>query len=216
MSKLSVVTLDGGSAGDVDFADDLLVLDRGDQAMQDAIVAYRANQRAGTASTKTKGEVRGSNRKLWKQKGTGRARTGYRQSPIWRGGGVAFGPRPRDFSKKMTKKAQRLAFARAFSEKVQGGDVVVVDDISMSEPKTSTIAALTKADAVGKTAILVVDKLADNVALSVRNIPHMDVTEARELNTYEVIRFATIIVTRSAMSELEDRLRKVTSSRRSA
>ena len=179
--------------------------------MQDAIVAYRANQRAGTASTKTKGEVRGSNAKLWKQKGTGRARTGLRQSPIWRGGGVAFGPRPRDFSKKMTKKAQRLAFAHAFSEKVQSGNVVVVEDLSLDAPKTSQVANLTQAAGMGKTGILVVEKLGDNLALSVRNIPNLDVTEAKDLNTYEVVRFATILISKSAVSQLEDRLRKVAS-----
>lgn len=215
MSKLPVFSIDGIKSGEVEFADELLVLDRGQQAMQDAIVAYRANQRAGTASTKTKAEVRGSNRKLWKQKGTGRARTGYRQSPIWRGGGVAFGPRPRDFSKKMTKKAQRLGFARALSEKVNGGDVVVVEDLTLSAPKTRAIANLTAAAGMGKTGILVVDKLSDNVALSARNIPNLEITEAKDLNTYEVIRFATILVSQSAVSQLEDRLRKV-SSRRSA
>lgn len=215
MSKLPLFSMSGGKTGEVDFADELLVLDRGRQAMQDAIVAYRANQRAGTASTKTKGEVKGSNRKLWKQKGTGRARTGRRQSPIWRGGGVAFGPRPRDFSKKMTKKAQRLGFARALSEKVNGGDLVVVEDLSLSAPKTSAIANLVAAAGMGKTGILVVDKLSDNVALSARNIPNLEITEAKDLNTYEVIRFATILVSQSAVGQLEDRLRKVTS-RRSA
>lgn len=183
--------------------------------MQDAVVAYRANQRAGTASTKTKSEVRGSNRKLWKQKGTGRARTGYRQSPIWRGGGVAFGPRPRDFSKKLTKKALRLGFARAFSEKVQSGDVLVIEDILLDKPNTQTIASMAQAIGIDRTAILVTDKLQDNVALSVRNIPALDVTEADCLNTYEVLRFAKLLVTKSAMEILEGRLRKA-QSRRSA
>ncbi|MBU0678134.1 MAG: 50S ribosomal protein L4, partial [Verrucomicrobia bacterium] len=111
----------GESIGDFDFSDELLVHDKGLQALQNAVVAHRAAQRAGSASTLTKSEVAGSGRKPWRQKGLGRARAGYRQSPVWRGGGVAFGPKPRSYAKKISKKGARLAFRRAFSEKIAAG-----------------------------------------------------------------------------------------------
>ena len=109
-----------------------LTLDKGEQAVKDAVTAIRNALRAGTASTKSKGEVAGSNKKLWKQKGTGNARAGFRQSPVWRGGGVAHGPHPRSYEQKINKKVMKLAFARAFSDKLVAGDVIVVDHMTIN------------------------------------------------------------------------------------
>ena len=131
MSKVAVCNMQGDALGEYAFPEDMLVLDKGAQAVQEAVVAYRANQRAGTASTRGKGEIAGAGSKPWRQKGSGRARAGYRQSPLWRGGGTVFGPRPRSFRKGLNKKTARLAFCRAFSDRVAGGCVTVIDELAV-------------------------------------------------------------------------------------
>ena len=138
--------------------------------MHDVVVAYRAAQRMGTASTKKVGEVSGSNKKPWKQKGTGRARAGSNQSPLWVGGGVVFGPRPRDFAKKVSKSTRALALRKALSERLKAGDVVVVDDLKLSSPKTKDFVGLMSTlELTGTTLIIAAaDK---NLTLASRNVP---------------------------------------------
>src|SRR5512137_1096628 len=123
MSKLAVYDMKGGSVGEAEFPEALLVGRKGEQAVHDAVVAYRAGLRSGTASTLRKGEVAGSGKTPWRQKGTGRARAGYRQSPVWRGGSVAFGPHPRSYAQNLPRKVARLAFQAAFSARVAAGEV---------------------------------------------------------------------------------------------
>src|SRR6185503_2820568 len=137
---------------------------RGTQAVHDTIVAYRANQRMGTACTKTMGEVAGSGKKPWRQKGTGRARAGSFRSPIWRGGGVVFGPKPRDFSKTVTRSTRQLALRKALSERLTAGDVVVVDDLKINGTKTKDFVAVLKALDIKNTALIVI-KGADETLL---------------------------------------------------
>lgn len=206
MSKLPILNLQGKSAGEYDLPDDLLIYDKGLQALQDAVVRYRANQRQGSASTLTKGEVAGSNRKLWKQKGTGRARTGLRQSPIWRGGGVVFGPKPRDYSKAQNKREARLAFRRAVSEKIAGGEIKVVEELTVSEPRTREFAALMKNLGVEGPVLFVTAEPSENLVRSSRNIPRVELTTAANLHTYQLVRYSTIVIDRAGMSKLEERL----------
>src|ERR1700761_9561444 len=123
---------------------DLIEDGRGTQAVHDAVVAMRAARRSGSANTKTKAEVNLSGAKPWRQKGTGRARAGYVSSPVWRGGGVVFGPKPRDYTKKVSKATRRLAFKKALSERINAGDVLTVDKFSVSEPKTKSFMSLVK------------------------------------------------------------------------
>ena len=212
MSKLPVRNIKGEQVGEFDLADNLLVYDKGSQALHDAIVAYQANQRQGSASTRTKGEVAGSNKKPWKQKGTGRARAGYRQSPIWRGGGVAFGPKPRSYSKRVLKKVARLAFRRAFSEKVAAGQVVVLDSLTLSSAKTREFASVVKTLAGTKGALFVMDRVGDNVALASRNIPKVEVTSSETVNTYQIMRYPLIVMTQEGVQGLEGRLKGATGS----
>src|SRR6187200_3549676 len=134
--KLSVKDTNGNQQGELEVKFELVEGGRGTQAVHDTVVAYRANQRMGTACTKTVGEVSGSNKKPWRQKGTGRARAGSNQSPLWPGGGVVFGPRPRDFSKKVSKSTKQLAMRKALTERLNAGDVVIVDDFKLGAPKT--------------------------------------------------------------------------------
>src|SRR5215475_846240 len=134
--KIAIKNLEGKSAGELEVKFPLVEDGRGTQAVHDTVTAFRAGQRSGTASTKTAGEVAGTNKKPWRQKGTGRARAGSFQSPLWVGGGVVFGPKPRDFSKKVSKKTKQLALRKALGERLKAGDVVVVDDLKLASPKT--------------------------------------------------------------------------------
>src|SRR6185295_5086337 len=133
--KIAIKNLEGKNQGELEVKFPMIEDGRGTQAVHDTVTAYRAAQRSGTASTKNVGEVAGSNKKPWRQKGTGRARAGSFQSPLWVGGGVVFGPRPRDFSKKVSKKTKQLALRKALSERIKAGDVVVVDDLSSVLPR---------------------------------------------------------------------------------
>src|SRR5437016_12914278 len=134
--KLTIKNTKGKNQGELEVKFPLIEDGRGTKAVHDTVVAYMAAQRSGTASTKTMGEVAGTGKKPWRQKGTGRARAGSFQSPLWVGGGVVFGPKPRDFTKKISKSTRRLALRKALSERLRAGDVVIVDELSLSAPKT--------------------------------------------------------------------------------
>ncbi len=206
MSKLPVKNVKGEDVGEYEVADDLLVYDKGLQAVHEAVVAYRANQRAGSASTLGKGEVSGTGAKPWRQKGTGRARSGYQQSPIWQGGAVALGPKPRSFAKRLSKKTARLAFRRALSEKISAGQVVVLDSIAMDTPKTKAVAEWLSNLGAGQGAALVLDEAQSAVRLAARNIPNVHVTTAHHLNVYDVLRYPVLLVSRKGMDVLAGRL----------
>src|SRR5271169_533429 len=134
--KLTVKDITGKSQGELEVKFPLIENGSGTEAVQQTVVAYRAAQRMGTACTKNVGEVAGTNKKPWRQKGTGRARAGSFQSPLWRGGGVVFGPKPRDFSKKTNRAVKKLALRKALSERLKAGDVIIVDDLKLPSPKT--------------------------------------------------------------------------------
>lgn len=206
MSSIPVTDMKGENIGAVEIRDELLVFDKGEQAVHDVIVAYQAGQRAGTASTLTKGRVSGSNEKPWRQKGLGRARAGYRQSPIWRGGGVAFGPHPRNYAKKISKRVARLAFRRAFSEKLSGQSIRVVEGFELSEPKTKPLVSILKTLKISGAVLIVLEKLDSNAVLASRNAPGIHMVSARDVNTYQLIRFPNVILTRPALAVLEARL----------
>ena len=202
MSTIKVYTPAGEAAREETVDDALLTLDRGEQAVHDTIVAILAGRRAGTACTLSKGEVAGSNKKPWKQKGTGNARAGFRQSPVWRGGGVAHGPRPRSFEKKVNRKVMALAFARAFAEKVQGGDVTVVSEFSFEAPKTKLMAAFLKKIGVERSALVLTGAPDENVFKMTRNLPRVAVMSAPEVDVYTLMRFKTVVVDKAAFDAL--------------
>lgn len=206
MSKIPLKNIKGDNIGNYEVEEDLLVLDKGEQAVHEAVVAYQANQRAGTACTLTKSFVSGSNKKPWKQKGLGRARAGYKQSPVWRGGAVAHGPQPRDYSKKLTKKTAKLAFRRAFSAKVNQGELTVIDELSVSAPKTKEFAAVMKKLGLDRGALFIVDETSENLLLAARNIPQVEVSTAKLVNTYQILRHKNVIVTKAGMEAVKQRL----------
>ncbi|HBA83550.1 MAG TPA: 50S ribosomal protein L4 [Verrucomicrobia bacterium] len=207
MSKLPVKNVKGESMGDMELADDLMVSGKGTQAVHDAIVAYRAARRAGSASTKKRGEVSGGGKKPFKQKGTGQARAGSTRSPIWRGGGTVFGPQPRSYAKKMNKKTSRLAFRRAFSDKVVAGEVMVVDQLVLAEPKTQALTAVLKNLSIVGKSLLVVDKIERNMALAARNIEGLELATSATVNTYQLLRYPAVLISKAGLTELEIRLR---------
>ncbi|MCF7847373.1 MAG: 50S ribosomal protein L4 [Kiritimatiellales bacterium] len=206
MSKVPFKNCKGESIGEFDVADSLLIADKGDQAVTDAIVAYNAHQRAGTASTLTKAEVHGTGAKPWKQKGLGRARAGYKQSPIWRGGGVAHGPHPRKYGKKLSKKVSRLAFRRAFSEKIAEGQVTMIDELMLSAPKTKEFTTVIKGLELARGVLFILDSIEENVQLASRNIPQVEVVTAQLVNTYQLLRYPNVVITKAGMEVLEKRL----------
>ena len=193
---------------DINVDQSQLVLDKGAQAVKDAVTAIRNAMRAGTACTKGKGEVAGSNKKPWKQKGTGNARAGFRQSPVWRGGGVAHGPKPRSFEQKINKKVMQLAFARALSDKIVAGDVIVVDEFKFEAPKTKLMAAFLKELGVDRSAIIVQKDVDDTTLLVTSNLPRIDYSTAQALDVYTVMVNKKLVCDKAGFDALMARIAK--------
>ena len=205
--KVNVQNTNGDSVEELEINFDAFEDDsKGLQAVHDAVVAYRASQRSGTACAKTRSEVAGTGKKPWRQKGTGRARAGSKQSPIWRGGGVVFGPRPRSFRKDINKKTRKLALRKALSERFKAGEILVVDQVQMDQPKTKDVISLLDQLKVDGTALIVTGEVNANAQLSARNIPYVDVTTSASLNTYDTLKYDCLILTKDALSGLESRL----------
>jgi large subunit ribosomal protein L4 len=206
--KIAIKDIQGKSQGEHEVKFALIEDGRGTQAVHDAVVAYQAAQRMGTACTKNVGDVAGSNKKPWKQKGTGRARAGSFASPLWRGGGVVFGPKPRDFSKKVNTKTKQLALRKALSERLKAGDVVVVDDFKLGSAKTKDFVGVLAALELTGTALIVAHDVDKNLTLASRNIPNVALATSDSLNTYDVLRPDKLVFTRGAFEKVEARLSK--------
>ena len=206
--KIAIKNIEGKSRGELEVKFPLVENGKGTQAVHDAVTAYQAAQRSGTASTKNVGEVAGTNKKPWRQKGTGRARAGSFQSPLWVGGGVVFGPRPRDFGKKVSKKTKQLALRKALSERLKAGDVVVVDDLKLASPKTKEFVGVMSALELKGTTLVVSLETDANLMLASRNIPEIALATSESLNTFDVLRPDKLLFTRSAFEQVEARLTK--------
>jgi large subunit ribosomal protein L4 len=204
--KVAIKDIKGQSAGEFEVTFPVIDTGMGTQAVHDVVVAYRAAQRAGTHSTKTMGEVAGTNKKPWRQKGTGRARAGSFRSPLWRGGGVTFGPKPRDYTKNVGKKTKQLALRKALSERLKAGDVVVVDDFKLESPKTKGfLSAMSALQLTGKT--LIVSAVTDrNLLLAARNVPTVELISSSDVNTYQVLKYDKLVFTKGALEKVQERL----------
>ena len=204
--KLTIKDTKGNNQGEREIKFPLVEGGKGTQAVHDTVVAHQAAQRMGTACTKTMGEVAGSGKKPWRQKGTGRARAGSFASPLWRGGGVVFGPKPRDFSKKVSRKTRQLALRKALSERLRAGDVILVDDLKLSSPRTKEfIGVLSDLKCEGST--LIVSQATDkNLTLASRNLANVALATSDSLNTYDVLRPDKLVFTRNAFEKIEARL----------
>ena len=181
----------------------------GTQALHETVVAYRANRRAGTHSTKTKATVAGSGKKPWRQKGTGNARAGYKSSPVWSGGGVVFGPHPRDYSKKTNKAVKQLALKKALSERINAGEVFLLDPITLEKPKTRDLLARLDGHLEKKiSALLVLENADQNLYLASRNHPRLEATTGDLVNAEQLLRYDKIFITDGALGKISARLQK--------
>ena len=206
--KLTIKDTQGINQGELEVKFSLIEHGMGTQAVHDVVVAYQAAQRMGTACTKTMGEVAGTGKKPWRQKGTGRARAGSFASPLWRGGGVVFGPKPRDFSKKVSRKTRQLALRKALSERLRAGDVLLVEDLKLLSPKTKEFIGLLTALDLKGTALIVSQAADKNLSLASRNVPKVTLATSDSLNTHDVLRPDKLVFTRSAFEQVEARLNK--------
>jgi large subunit ribosomal protein L4 len=188
---------------------DLIENGIGTQALHETVVAYRANRRAGTHSTLTKATVSASGKKPWRQKGTGNARAGYASSPVWSGGGVVFGPHPRDYSKKTNKTVKQLALRKAISSRVNAGEVFLIKPIALDKPKTKDLVAKLKDGLDAKSsALLVIEAPDQNVYLASRNHPRLETTTGDLVNAEQLLRYDRIFITDGALGKLSARLQK--------
>src|SRR6266852_496805 len=193
---LEVYRKDGKPTGEkVTLSPGIFEIQPNDHAIYESVISFLANQRHGTHKTKTYGEVRGSGKKLWKQKHTGRARIGAVRSPLWKGGGAIFGPSPRDYSRKLPRQISRLARKSALSYKAKDGAIKVVEDFTFDTPKTAEMAAILKAlELVGKKTLLLVPKADTAVRKAGRNIPSLNVLEASKASTYEILNNRMLLI----------------------
>jgi large subunit ribosomal protein L4 len=206
--KLTIKDTKGNNQGEREVKFPLIEDGRGTQAVHDVVVAYQAAQRMGTACTKNVGEVAGTNKKPWRQKGTGRARAGSFQSPLWRGGGVVFGPKPRDFRKKVSHKTKQLALRKALTERLRAGDVILVEDLKLGSAKTKEFIGVLAALELKGRALLVAQTPDKNLTLASRNVPNVALTTSDALNTYDVLRSDKLVFTTGAFDQVEARLNK--------
>lgn len=204
--KLPILDKSGSTKDEVEIGFDLIEDGSGTQAVHDAVVAYNAAQRSGTACAKTVGEVSGTNKKPWRQKGTGRARAGSTQSPLWPGGGVVFGPRPRDFTKKVNKRVRSLALRKALTERIKAGDVAVIEEFKLASHKTKEfLAVLGDLKLLGRS-VLVVSNEDKNLSIASRNVQEVELTSGEKLNTYNTLLCDKLIFTRAALAKVALRL----------
>jgi large subunit ribosomal protein L4 len=199
-----VLTIDEAKAANFELIENA----KGGQAVHDTVVALQAARRSGTASVKTKATVNLSGAKPWRQKGTGRARAGYKASPVWVGGGVVFGPHPRDYSKNVPKSVRRLALRKALSARIVAGDVLVVDGFAVTEPKTKNFVSLLKATVAEEKVLVISATFDENTYRAARNVKPAQLVTASDVNTEQLLNYRKIIVTNAALAQLAERTSK--------
>jgi large subunit ribosomal protein L4 len=204
MPKVAVYNVDGKQVGELDLAEGVFGLEPNIHVLHSAVLLQQASLRSGTHDTKGRSEVRGGGRKPWKQKGTGRARQGSIRSPQWKGGGIVFGPTPRSYGFKLPRKVRRLAIKSALSSKVVDNQIIVLDQLSLSQPKTKDISKLLNNLKVSRKALVVTADFDNNVALSARNIPGVKFVSAEGINVLDVIKHDQLIITKDAVAKVEE------------
>ena len=203
MPKTTLYNIKAEKVGEIELNDMIFGIEANKEAMHTMVVNYLANQRQGTQSTKTRTEVRGGGRKPWRQKGTGRARQGSIRAPQWTGGGVALGPKPRSYRFTVNKKLRRLAFKSALSTKVAENEIIVIDELKLDSFKTKEMAAILKAFEADNALVVTAGK-DENVVRSAANIPGIKTSMAENLNVYDVLKYNKFIVTKDAVSKIEE------------
>ena len=204
MPTVGLFNIEGNKVGDYTLNDNVFNVEVNKAVLHQVVVAQLANKRQGTQSTKTRAEVRGGGAKPWKQKGTGRARQGSIRSPQWKGGGVVFAPKPRDYSYTVPKKVRRLAMKSALTSKIENNEIIIVDDFAMEVPKTREFTGVLRALNAGKKSLVVTSENSPIVVKSGRNIPGVKVSFVNMLNVYDIINSDTMIITRKAIEKVEE------------
>jgi large subunit ribosomal protein L4 len=203
MANVSVYNIEGKAVGTIELNDDIFGVEINEHLVHMAVVQQLANKRQGTQSAKTRAEVRGGGRKPWRQKGTGHARQGSTRSPQWKGGGVVFAPKPREYSFKLNKKEKRIAIKSALSSKVVAEKIYVLDQLSFDEIKTKKMSAVLDNLKVSKALVVLGDKN-ENVILSARNIPSVRTALPNTINVYDILKYDTLILTKDAVAKIEE------------
>ncbi len=203
--KLDVINIEGSKTGrSVDLPDSIFAVEPNEHAVYLAVKQYNANQRQGTSKAKERGEVKGSTRKIKKQKGTGSARAGDIKNPLFRGGGRVFGPRPQNYNVRLNKKVKTLARNSALSSKAAKGEIIVIEDFTFENPKTKEyLSILSKLDQQNNKTLLVTSDLEKNLLLSARNLKRSSIARVQDLNTFEVLNVKTLIISESAISKIK-------------
>ena len=204
MANMKVYNMKGEEVGTIELNDGLFGAEYNEPLIHQAVVTYLANQRQGTKSALTRTEVRGGGAKPWRQKGTGRARQGSTRAPQWTKGGVVFAPKPRDFTKHMNATARRGALISALSKKVADGQLIVVDELKVSAPKTKEMEAFRKALNLDKRTVVVMDEHNSDVIIAARNLPTLKTISVEEINTYEIVANAIVVLTQGTVKKLEE------------
>ena len=204
MAKFDVLDMNGKKVSTIELSDAVFGMTPNEKVMHAAVVNFLANQRQGTQSTKTRSEVSGGGKKPWRQKGTGRARQGSIRSPQWTHGGIALGPKPRDYSYRLNKKVTRLAMVSALSAKAQAGEMVVIDKIEAAEYKTKTVAAMLKAVDATKKALIVTPAVDEKLVKSAANLAGVSTTVVGQINTYAVLNGGKLVISADAAKKLEE------------
>lgn len=203
MANVKVYNIEGKEVGSLELNDAIFGVEVNEHLMHMAVVSQLANKRQGTQSAKTRAEVSGGGRKPWRQKGTDHARQGSTRAPQWKGGGVVFAPKPRDYSFKMNRKEKALAIKSALTSRVEANKIVVLDSINFDEIKTKKMVAVLENLKVNK-ALVVLDKKDDNVILSARNIPTVRTATSNAINVYDIVKYDTIVITKDAVAQIEE------------
>lgn len=204
MANIKVLNMAGQEVESIKVKDEVFKQEYNEALIHQVVVAYLANQRQGTKSTLTRSEVRGHAKKPWRQKGTGRARQGSTKGPQWRGGGIVFAPKPRDFSKKINKEAKRVAFKSAISEKLAQKEIIVLDDLTLKEAKTKLMQKVYTDLKLNKNVLFVTKGNNENVIKASANIQNIDVTTAGLLNVYDIIVCDKLVLTKDAVKQIEE------------
>lgn len=204
MSSVKLYDMKAKEVGTLELSDALFGVEYNESVIHQAVVARLANERQGTKSTLTRSEVRGGGAKPWRQKGTGRARQGSIRSPQWVKGGVVFAPKSRDFSKKMNAKAKAVALLSALSQKIRDDEVIFIDEIKVTEPKTKEMAAFLKAFNLEKSVLLVMDNSDEAVLRASANIEKLSTIAATQINTYDVVKNAKLVISKQAVKQIEE------------
>lgn len=205
MPKVAIFSMDGQQVGEIDLNEAVFGAEVNEALLHQAVVMYQANQRQGTVATKTRGLVSGGGRKPWRQKGTGRARQGSTRSPQWRGGGTVFGPNPREYRQAMPQKMRQAALRSALSAKAAAGEIVVLDALTVAEPKTKIMAKVLGTFQAGK-ALVVTPRADENLVFSARNLPGVLLSSTEALNAMSVLSHDKLVITRDAVGQLEEAL----------